>query len=56
MILALSYTGAIFAAVPGVSLVSVFVGLTASPTGYEAAMGIDQVPTLSAVNVVVTAI
>ena len=56
LILALSYTGAIFAAVPGLSLVSVFVGLTASPTGYEAAMGIDQVPTLSAVNVVVTAI
>jgi hypothetical protein len=56
LILALSYTGAIFAAVPGISLVSVFVGLTASPTGYEAAMGIDQVPTLSAVNVVVTAI
>ena len=56
LILALSYTGAIFAAVPGLSLVSIFVGLTALPTGYEAAMGIDQVPTLSAVNVVVTAI
>jgi uncharacterized phage protein gp47/JayE len=56
LILALSYTGAIFAAVPGLSLVSIFVGLTASPTGYEAAMGIDQAPTLSAVDVVVSAI
>lgn len=51
LILALSYTGAIFAAVPGLSLVSIFVGLTASPTSYEAAMGIDQVPTLSSADI-----
>jgi uncharacterized phage protein gp47/JayE len=56
LILALSYTGAIFAAVPGLSLVSIFVGLTALPTGYEAAMGIDQVPTLSSANIGVVAI
>jgi uncharacterized phage protein gp47/JayE len=56
LILALSYTGAIFAAVPGLSLVSIFVGLTASPIGYEAAMGIDQVPTLSSANISVVAI
>jgi hypothetical protein len=56
LILALSYTGAIFAAVPGLSLVSIFVGLTASPTGYEAAMGIDQVPTLSSADISVVAI
>ena len=51
LILALSYTGAIFAAVPGLSLVSIFVGLTASPTSYEAVMGIDQVPTLSSADI-----
>ena len=56
LILALSYTGAIFAEVPGLSLVSIFVGLTASPTGYEAAMGIDQVPTLDMSGITVTAI
>ena len=56
LILALSYTGAILAAVPGLSLVSIFVGLTALPTGYEAAMGIDQVPTLSSANISVVAI
>ena len=56
LILALSYTGAIFAAVPGLSLVSIFVGLTASPIGYEAAMGIDQVPTLSSADISVVAI
>jgi hypothetical protein len=56
LILALSYTGAIFAAVPGLSLVSIFVGLTASPTGYEAAMGIDQVPTLSSADISVVSV
>jgi uncharacterized phage protein gp47/JayE len=56
LILALSYTGAIFAAVPGLSLVSIFVGLTALPTGYEAAMGIDQVPTLSSANISVVSV
>ena len=56
LILVLSYTGAIFAAVPGLSLVSVFVGLTASPTGYEAAMGIDQVPTLSSADISVVSV
>jgi uncharacterized phage protein gp47/JayE len=56
LILALSYTGAIFAAVPGLSLVSIFVGLTALPTGYEAAMGIDQVPTLSSADISVVSV
>jgi hypothetical protein len=56
LILALSYTGAIFAAIPGLSLVSIFVGLTASPTGYEAAIGIDQVPTLSSADISVVSI
>jgi uncharacterized phage protein gp47/JayE len=56
LILALSYTGAILAAVPGLSLVSIFVGLTALPTGYEAAMGIDQVPTLSSADISVVSV
>jgi hypothetical protein len=55
-ILSLSYTGAIFAALPGVSLVSVFVGLSSSPTGYDVTMGIDQQPTLSSADISVTAI
>jgi uncharacterized phage protein gp47/JayE len=56
MILALSYTGAIFAAVPGVSLVSILVGLSGPATLNDVTMGIDQAPTLSAVDVVVSAI
>ena len=53
-IVALSYTGAIFAAVPGVSLVSIFVGLAANPTGYDVTLGIDQQPTIEAANITVT--
>lgn len=56
LILALSYTGAIFAAVPGVSLVSVLVGLSGPATLYDITMGIDQQPTLSAADVIVSAI
>ena len=56
MILALSYTGAIFAAVPGVSLVSILVGLSGPATLNDVTMGIDQAPTLDVSNVVVAAI
>ena len=56
LILALSYTGAILAAVPGLSLVSILVGLTSTPTAYEVTMGIDQQPTIDASNIAVTAI
>jgi len=56
MILALSYTGAIFAAVPGVSLVSILVGLSGPATLNDVTMGIDQAPTLDVSNIVVTAI
>jgi hypothetical protein len=56
LILALSYTGAIFAAVPGVSLVSVLVGLSGPATLYDVTMGIDQQPTLDSSNVTVSAI
>ena len=55
-ILALSYTGEILAAVPGLSLVSILVGLTATPTGYDVTMGIDQQPTLDVSNIAVNAI
>ena len=53
-ILASSYYGAILSAVPGVQLISVLVGLTSSPTGYDCQLGIDQVPTLQAGNISVT--
>jgi uncharacterized phage protein gp47/JayE len=55
-ILSLSYTGAIFAAVPGVSLVSVLVGTNGPATLNEVTMGIDQQPTIDASNISVTAI
>lgn len=35
----------------GMTLVSMFVGLSSSPTGYEAQIGIDQVPTITAGNI-----
>lgn len=53
LILASSYYGAIMNAVLGIQLVSVLVGLTASPTGYDVQMGIDQEPTLDAANITV---
>ena len=53
MILALSYTGAIFAAVPGVSLVSILVGLSGPATLNDVTMGIDQAPTLDVSNIMV---
>ena len=56
LILALSYTGAILAAVPGLSLVSILVGLTSTPIGYDVTMGIDQQPTIQASNITVSAI
>ena len=56
MILALSYTGAIFAAVPGVSLVSILVGLSGPATLNDVTMGIDQAPTLDVSNITVTAV
>ena len=56
LILALSYTGAILAAVPGLSLVSIFVGLSSSPSGYDVTMGIDQAPTISSGNIGVTVV
>ena len=56
LILALNYTGAILNALPGVSLVSILVGLTSLPTGYDVTMGIDQQPTIEASQISVSAI
>lgn len=53
LILAGNYYGAILTALPGVELVSIFVGISASPTGYDVQMGIDQEPTLSAADIAV---
>ena len=55
-ILSLSYTGAIFSALPGVSLVSVLVGLTGPATQNDITMGIDQQPTLNVSDILVTAV
>lgn len=56
LILASNYYAAVLNAVPGIQVASIAVGLTASPTGYEAQMGIDEVPTLSAADITVTVI
>lgn len=55
-ITALSYVGAIIAAVPSVIPISIFVGLSSSSIAYEVTMGIDQKPTLDAANITVSAI
>jgi hypothetical protein len=38
----------------GVTLISIFVGLTVSPTGFDTQIGIDQSPTLEASNITVS--
>ena len=55
-ILASNYYAAILSSVSGLGLISVFVGLAASPTGYEAQLGIDQAPTLNSAGITVVAI
>lgn len=53
-----TYSGRYYANInainPNVNVIEVYVGLTASPTTLSAAFGIDQLPTLSASNIVVT--
>ncbi len=56
LILASSYYGAVIAAVPGISLLSILVGLTAPGSVYDVTMGIDQQPTLSISDITVTAV
>lgn len=53
LITASSFYAAVLAALVGTgsTLVSIFVGLSASPTGFDVQMGIDQNPTLSAGNI-----
>ena len=55
-ILASSYYGAVIASVPGLSLLSVLVGLSGPGAAYDLTMGIDQVPTLDSSNITVTAV
>ena len=55
-ILASSYYGAVIASVPGVSLLSVLVGLTGPGAAYDVTLGIDEQPTLNASNVTVMAV
>lgn len=53
LIAASNYYAAVLTAIvgSGMTLVSMFVGLSASPSGYEAQIGIDQVPTITAGNI-----
>ena len=55
LILASSYYAAVLNAIPGVTLISILVGLTSSPTGYDCQIGIDQVPTLNSSDISVVA-
>ncbi len=54
LILASSYYAAVLNAVPGIQLVSILVGLSSSPSGYDCQMGIDQEPTLQTSDITVT--
>ena len=58
LVAASSYYAAVLSATlgSGMTLVSMFVGLTSSPTGYEAQMGIDQVASISDANITAGAI
>ena len=56
LILASGFYAAVLNAIPGISLVSILVGLAPAPTGYEAQLGIDQQPTLVTSGITVTAI
>ncbi len=53
LIAASDYYAAVLGAIvgSGMTLVSMFIGLAASPTGYEAQVGIDQIPTITAGNI-----
>ena len=56
LILVSSYYGAVLTAVPGISLLSILVGLTSPATAYDVQMGIDQQPTLDAADITVTTV
>lgn len=54
LILATSFYGPVAAAAANVLIVSVAVGTSASPTGNDVQVGIDQTPTITAANISVT--
>lgn len=54
LILATSFFGPVAASAPNVLIVSVAVGTAANPTDATVQVGIDQTPTISAANIVVT--
>lgn len=54
LILATSFFGPVAASAPNVLIVSVAVGTSASPTGTQVQVGIDQTPTISAAHIAVT--
>lgn len=60
LILASGYYAAVLSVLqanaPGIALVSILVGLTSSPTGFDVQMGIDQEPTIQASDIAVTAL
>ena len=58
LIAASSYYAAVLGAIlgSGMTLVSMFVGLSSSPTGYEAQVGIDQVASISDANITAVAL
>ena len=53
-----SYSGRYYANInainPNVNVIEVYLGLTTSPSTLFAALGIDQLPTITASNIVVT--
>ena len=53
-----TYSGRYYANInaidPNVNVIEVYLGITSTPTTLLAAFGIDQLPTLSASNIVVT--
>lgn len=53
LVAASAYYASVLSAImgSGMTLASMFVGLSSSPTGYEAQIGIDQVPTITAGNI-----
>ena len=54
LVLASNYYAAVQSSISGLQIASIYVGLSASPTGYDAQLGIDQVPTITAADITVS--
>lgn len=54
LLLASDYFAAVFAASPGMGLLSIFVGTASSPSATNVLVGIDQTPTIVAADITVT--